>query len=231
MKVNINFIGARKPAMIVSLLLIIISIWMVFGPKNLNIGILTPRGFNLGVDFKGGLQQHITVYSGISQEDVRSISEKSGLGNDIQQVIIPEEKKLGNATSYIIRTIINENDQKEMNEKDITAAKYFENKSNEFFSMIRQKTGKDVFVIQGSDLKKANELYKIEPITGELIDQKTDTQRVVENVVREGVNVTSSNYSQILQRQALTLISIALAIILVYVLIRFGLKFSIGGIF
>jgi preprotein translocase SecF subunit len=231
MKANINFIRFRWPAIIFSTVLILIGLWMIYGPHNVNLGIFTPKGFNLGVDFKGGLVQQITVYSGIHQDDVRSFAEKAGLGNDVQQIIVPAEKQIGKATTYLIRTMISDKEQKEMQEKNLTAANYFENKTKDFYALIKQKTNQDTYVLTGEELKKANNLFKNDPIHGELADQRTDTQRVLDNVARDSESVTSSSYAQTLQKQALILVSLALLIIFLYVLFRFNYKFAIGGIF
>ncbi|MBP7554480.1 MAG: hypothetical protein KA885_13720, partial [Spirochaetes bacterium] len=114
MKTNFKFIERSRIFIIFSLVLILISIWFFLGPKSVKLGVFTPRGFNLGVDFQGGIVHQVMVYSGISQDKIRELAVSSGLGNEIQNIIISDEKKIGSSTSYLIKTIISEQDQAEI---------------------------------------------------------------------------------------------------------------------
>ena len=61
MKIQINFIKLRLPAIILSTVLILLGLWFLIGinPFNKDLGIFTPKGLNLGIDFQGGLQLYI----------------------------------------------------------------------------------------------------------------------------------------------------------------------------
>lgn len=229
MKININFIKLRIPSLIFSAVILIFASWFVFGPKSLNLGPLTPKGFNLGIDFQGGVLHQLNVYSGIEQDEMRALTEKAGLGKEVQQVIIPENKRIGNSTSYIIKATITSADQKEMTEKDITAAKFLESKIVNLYGLINEKVGK-FYSLEGEALKKANEIYKDDKITGEIIEEKIETKRVLTNVVKESENVISPAYSSGLRWQMILLVLFVLAIMLLYISIRFKFQFSLGAV-
>ncbi|HOV14585.1 MAG TPA: protein translocase subunit SecF [Spirochaetota bacterium] len=229
MKTNINFVKLRIPSLIFSLTIIILGCWFVFGPKNLNIGMLTPKGFNLGIDFQGGVLHQLTVYSGIGQDEIRSMTEKVGLGKEVQQVIIPENKRIGKAVGYVIKATITTAEQKEMKEKDITAAKLLDSKIKELYRLLSEKVGSQ-YTLEGDELKKANLVYGNDLITGELTDEKSETKRVLKNVVKESENIISPAYSAGLRWQVVLLVLFVLLIMLLYVAIRFKFQFSLGGI-
>jgi preprotein translocase SecF subunit len=231
MKANINFIRLRLPAIIFSTLLILLGLWFIFGPREVNLGVMTPKGFNLGVDFQGGMVQQITIYSGLHQDKVREAAIAAGLGSDIQEIIIPQEKRIGNASSFLIKTMISDKDQKYMKDKGITSSKFLEDKSKKLISLLEVASGKTEYELTGEALKKVNNLYKTDFMHGEIESKKTDSLRVVKNVVKDSSNTTSPSYSQSNQAQGILLISFALLIIFLYVLVRFNFKFAIGGIF
>ncbi|OHD18002.1 MAG: protein-export membrane protein SecF [Spirochaetes bacterium GWD1_27_9] len=229
MKTNINFIKLRFPAFIFSLTVILLGFWFILGPKNLNLGPLTPKGFNLGIDFQGGVVHQVTVYYDINQNDIRKLTEQAGLGNEVQQIIVPEEKRIGKAVSYLIKATITEKEQKEIKEKDITAAKFLEAKIQNLYSLIKTQVGNE-YVLQAEELKKANSLYPTEFINGEIVDKKTDTQRVLNSVVKDSESVISPVYSAGLRLQAIFLVIFVLTVMLVYITIRFKIQFAIGAI-
>ena len=92
MKKEFDFIKIQKYTIVLSLIVIFIGLWSIFGPAKLNLGIATPKGFNLGIDFQGGLSQIISVYSGVSIEEMRGFSTEVGLGDDIQEVIVSSDE-------------------------------------------------------------------------------------------------------------------------------------------
>jgi len=122
MKTKINFIKLKKPTLALSIILILLSLFFVFGPRNVNLGPFTPKGFNLGIDFKGGVVHQLVIYSGIPAEDIsyiRSFSEESDLGNEIQEVNIREVDKIGKARSYLIKATLSDKKKKELIDAEI----------------------------------------------------------------------------------------------------------------
>ncbi len=229
MKININFIKLKVPSFIFSLTVIGLGLWFIFGPKSLDLGFFTPKGFNLGIDFQGGVLHQLVVYSGIPQDEVRELTEKAGLGKEIQQVIIPETKRVGKASSYIIKATITTAEEKEMKEKDITAVKLIDSKIVELYKLLNEKVG-EKYTLTDEEFAKVNLLYPNEPIPGEIISEKNDTQRVVKNVVKESESVISPSYSTTLRWQVVLLILFVLFIMLLYITLRFRFQFSLGGI-
>ena len=130
----IRFIKLRVPSLIFSALIILIGAWYFFGtfivPQNFNIPFITPKGLNLGIDFQGGLVHQVTVYSGIDQDEIRDFALKSGLGSEVQQVLILDKKRIAKATSYLIKTIITKEEQRIISEDyDLTPAKFLSERS------------------------------------------------------------------------------------------------------
>jgi preprotein translocase SecF subunit len=238
MKNNINFIKLRIFCYIISILVILLGQWYLFGGyltgnKKLDLGLLTPLGLNLSIDFQGGLVNQITVYSGISQEEIRQLAIESGLGNNVQRIIIPENKRIGKSESYLIKTMIDQNAQKIINSNpDMTASKYFEDGIKKLFDKINSKMGitDGKYILTGTELAKANSIYKDTKITGEIEEEKTTDKRVLQNVVKESQSVISPSYSAGLRLQAVFLVLFVLLIMLLYVTFRFKFKFGVGAI-
>lgn len=230
MKTNFNFIRFRFIFLIISLIVILFSLWSIFGPKNLNFGILSPKGFNLGIDFKGGIVHQIKIYSGISQDKIRALSIETGLGNDVQKVIVSDEKKIGKMDSYLIKTIIKENELEEIAKNpEMTSSKYLEEKIKKFHKKIIEVTS-ETYILEGEELKKAIKIYGENEIPGEIIEERTLEKRVVSNVVKENQNVISAMYSLTLKWQAIFLIGFVFLIMLVYLSVRFKFEYALGAI-
>lgn len=225
----INFYKLRIPAFIFSITLIIISLWYFSGLKSINLGPLTSKGFNLGIDFQGGLVHQVTVYSGISQDEIRDLSIKAGLGSEIQLVIIPEKNIIGKQTTYLIKTIISKDDQ-EMIDKDpgLTPSKFLSKKIDTFYSMIKEKYGA-TYTLKGEELVKANSINN-ENINGEIVENRTNDQRVLQNVIKESENTVSPVYSKGLRTQAILLVVFVLCAMLIYISFRFKIKYAIGAV-
>ncbi len=252
MKTKINFVKLRKPTLVLSIILVLLSLFFVFGPKNLNLGPFTPKGFNLGIDFKGGVVHQLIVYSGIPVSDVREFSEESGLGNEIQEVIIRDDGRIGKeSTSYLIKATIS--DAKKMSdasekerailldttkdsatedinsEETMTDAKLIESRVKNLYKLISEKYG-ETYELTGEELIKANKLYPNSNIPGEIPELRTDDKRVVKNVVKESENTISTSYSKNLQKQAFFLVLFILGVMLLYISIRFKFQFALGGV-
>jgi preprotein translocase subunit SecF len=228
----INFYKLRIHAFILSIALILISLWFVVGVKNIDLGYATSKGFNLGIDFQGGLVHQVTIYTGISQDKIRELSMKSGLGSEVQRVIISEKNQITeNQTSYLIKTIITKEEQEQIdNDPKLTPVNFLENRMKDFYSMIIEETGKSTFILKGNELKKTDENNKNTLIPGEIADQKTDDQRVLQNVVTESTNTISPAYSAGLRLQVILLIIFVLCAMLIYISFRFKFKYAIGAI-
>lgn len=226
----INFYKLRIPAIIFSLALIILSIWFFSGINAVNLGPLTSKGFNLGIDFQGGLVNQITVYSGISQDEIRDLSIKADLGSEVQRVIISEKNTITkNQTSYLIKTIITKEEQEQIDkDPELTPVNFLENRLKNFYSMIQEKTT-EFYILKGEELKKANDINK-DNLPGEILKERTDNQRVLQNVVTESTNTISPVYSSGLRTQAILLIVFVLCAMLIYISFRFKFKFAIGAI-
>jgi len=82
---RIDFLGMRKPAMIFSLLLILIS-----------IGAIASRGFNFGIDFTGGTLIEVGYPQSVELDKVRQALTDSGYGDAVVQ-------HFGAATDVLIR--------------------------------------------------------------------------------------------------------------------------------
>ncbi|HQJ05885.1 MAG TPA: protein translocase subunit SecF [Spirochaetota bacterium] len=230
MKTNFKFIERSRVFLIFSLVLILISMWFFLGPKNVNLGVFTPRGFNLGVDFQGGIVHQVMIYSGISQDKIRELAVSSGLGNEIQNIIIPDEKKIGSSTSYLIKTIISEQDQEEIDkDPNMTSLKFVENRTNKFYTSIYEET-RESYELTGEELAKAIKVYGEENIPGEIKELRTADKRGVKNAVKESQNVISPQYSKGLRFKSVMLVIFVFLILLTYVAFRFKIQYSVGAI-
>jgi len=109
------------------------------GPQKLNLGILTPKGLNLGIDFQGGLIHQVTIYSGMDQETVRKYAVESGLGNEVQNIIIPEKSRIGNATSFLIKTIITKDEDEFIRSNpEMTPSKFLNERTKKFYDLLKR---------------------------------------------------------------------------------------------
>ncbi len=230
MKTNFNFIRFRLVFITISLIFILFSLWLILGPRKLNLGVVSAKGFNLGVDFQGGVVHQVTIYSGISQDKIRALAIESGLGNDVQKVIISDNKRLSKMDSYLVKTIITEKELEEINKKpDMTSSKYLEEKIKNFHKKIMETTS-ETYTLEGEELKKAIKIYGENQIPGEIVELRTSDKRVVNNVVKENQNVISPVYSLTLKWQSLFLIGFVFLIILIYISVRFKFEYSLGAI-
>lgn len=82
---NINFLGLRKPAMFLSLLMIAIA-----------IGSIVARGFNFGIDFTGGTIIEVGYEQNADLTQIRGVLEEQGYGDAVVQ-------HFGAATEVMIR--------------------------------------------------------------------------------------------------------------------------------
>jgi preprotein translocase SecF subunit len=233
MKTNIQFIKLRVPALLISLVFIIVALWFLLGsfiPGELNLGPLTPRGFNLGIDFQGGMVQQITVYSGIDQDKVRQFSMDAGLGKEVQEVIQNDNKRIGTSNSFLIKTIITQDELKTIQDEGITTSRYLDERVKKLYAAIIQETG-ETYVLEGDELARANVVYPDE-ITGEDLEARTETQRVLDNVVKESDNVIAPVYAKGLRLQVTGLVVFLLLVMLLYITFRFKyIKYGIGAVF
>lgn len=224
----IRFDKLRIPAFILSFTIIIIGVWFLIGPKSIS-GAFAPKGLNLSIDFQGGLVHQLTVYSGINQEEIRDLAVESGLGSDVQSIVIPEKKRIGKSTSYNIKTMISKEDQEKINnDPNLTPSGFLSQKIDTLYSLIKTKHAIN-YVLKGEELAKANEISP-EVITGEIEEERTDTQRVLQNVVKESENSISPVYSKGLRTQAFFLVAFVLLAMLVYISFRFKFKFALGAV-
>ncbi|MCW8827877.1 MAG: protein translocase subunit SecF [Gammaproteobacteria bacterium] len=82
---HINFLGLRKPAMALSLLMIVIA-----------IGSIAVRGFNFGIDFTGGTIIEVGYPQSAELEQIRGVLEEQGYSDAVVQ-------HFGAATEVMIR--------------------------------------------------------------------------------------------------------------------------------
>jgi preprotein translocase subunit SecF len=73
-KFNINFLGLRKPAMLVSILLIVIS-----------VASLAIRGLSFGIDFTGGTLVEVSYQESVTIDDVRDTLASAGFADAVVQ--------------------------------------------------------------------------------------------------------------------------------------------------
>lgn len=233
MKKQINFFKFQPAVCVVTIVIVIVGLWSIFGPSKLNLGFITPKNFNLGIDFQGGLSQVVTVYSGLSIEEMREMSGESGLGYDVQEIIIQERNKIGNASSFIIKTIITSEEQSYIAEKqketaEFTAARFLQEKTDVLFSKIAERYGSE-YILKGDAFNKALSYKAAGNIySGEL--EVFEDNIILQNVVRESANTISPAYSSKMRTDAVFLILFVLVVILLYISWRFKVEYAIGSV-
>lgn len=233
MKRVINFVKLQKIMLPVIIIFMLASIWTIFLPKSLPLGFVTPKNFNVGIDFQGGVSQRITVYSGASIEKIRKLAEEAGLGNNVQEIILNERQQIGKASSFLVKTGLTENEEKELSEQrktqpDMTTAKYLGKKTEKLLEALKKEYGEE-YKLTGADFEEANEKLQ----NGEKIEKiisSTDNEIVLENVVTESANTVSPASSKGMRTQAIMLIVFVVAVILLYVTIRFKFQFALAGV-
>lgn len=92
---NIDFMGKRKLAIVLSFLVIAIS-----------IGVLTVRGLNFGLDFTGGTLIEVGYAQPVDLQKVRSALDKAGLGDAVVQ-------HFGSASDVLVRLAPREGEESE----------------------------------------------------------------------------------------------------------------------
>ncbi|HBD93863.1 MAG: protein-export membrane protein SecF [Spirochaetes bacterium RIFOXYB1_FULL_32_8] len=233
MKTHINFIKIQLVVATISVAVVLVGLWSIFGPAKFNIGPLTAKNFNLGIDFQGGVSQVVTIYSGMNIEEVRSLSAQAGLGDTIQEIVISEKDRIGNATSFIIKTIINKDEQKQIIETqktraEYTSAKFLQDKTDALFNLVASKYGKE-FVLEGDAFAKAKKYKESGNIfSGEIEEQ--ESKIILENIVRESANTISPASSEKMKSDSIFLILFVLFIMLVYISWRFKFAYAMGAI-
>ncbi len=238
MKTNINFIKIKNITVVLSVLVILFGLWNIFGPRNLPLGVMTPRGFNLGIDFQGGVSQSVVIYSGIPIDKVREFSIESGLGDNVQEVILNEKTRIGKSQSFMIKTNIKESEKKMIDERKVkdaeyTEVKFLQERKVKFFNLVEKFT-QSQFEVDREALKRAGySTYNAETgygVSGEIVSMSNESKAVLENVAITSSNTVSSTYSETLRSQAFWLIGFVLAVMLIYVTIRFKFEFAIGAV-
>lgn len=240
MKRVINFVKLQKVMLPIIIIFMLASIWTIFLPKSLPLGFLTPKNFNVGIDFQGGVSQRITIYSGdsdvsgVSIEKIRKLAEGAGLGNNVQEVILNEKQRIGKAKSFLIKTGLTENEEKELAElkktqPDMTTAQYLGKKTEKLFEALNKECGIEDYELTGAEFEKANEkLENEEKIEG--IISRTENKIVLKNVVIDSANTVSPASSKGMRTQAILLVIFVVAVILLYVTIRFKFQFALAGV-
>ena len=233
MKRVVDFVKIQKIMLPIVIICMLISVWTVFLPKSLPLGFLTPKNFNVGVDFQGGVSQRITVYSGASIEKVRELSEKAGLGSNVQEVILNEKQQIGKASSFLVKTGLTKEDEKELAEQkktqpDLTPAQYLGNKTEKMFEMLDKEYGAE-YKLTGADFEEANaKLQNEEKIEG--IVSISENEIVLKNTITDSTNTVSPASSKGMRVQAIMLIAFVVAVILLYITIRFKFQFAVAGV-
>ena len=233
MKRVINFVKIQKIMLPIIIICMLVSLWTVFLPKSLPLGFLAPKNFNVGIDFQGGVSQRITVYSGASIEKIRELTEKAGLGSNVQEVILNEKQQIGKASSFLIKTGLTDEDEKKLAEQrktqpDLTPAQYLGDKTAKMFEMLNDEYGVE-YKLTGADFEEANEKLKNEEkIEG--IVSSTENEIVLKNAVTDSTNTVSPASSKGMRAQAIMLIAFVVAVILLYVTVRFKFHFALAGV-
>lgn len=228
MKTNINFVKLRLPALIFSAVLIVYGLWSIFGPKSVSLGPFTPKGYNFGIDFQGGGVHQVMIYSGASQDEIRTISNQCGMGNEIQNVLVSENKRIGKSVNYVIKTAITPEDTKTMNEKHLTSSQFFDEKIKNFHRALADKYGEE-YTLTGDELTEAIGKFGSE-IPGEIEEKRTEDKRVVRNIVKLSQNIVSSSQSTTLRWQSMLLALFVVMVMLVYLSFRFRIEYGIGAV-
>ena len=230
MKTNINFVKLRLPALIFSAVLILYGIWSICGPKSLNLGPFTPKGYNFGIDFQGGGVHQVMIYSGASQDEIRTIANQNGMGNEIQNVLVSENKRVGKSVNYVVKTAITQEEQKLINSQDgMTTSKFFDEKIKKFHKALAEKYGAE-YVLTGDELAEAIAKFGDDGIPGEIEDKRTDDSRTVTNIVKMSQNIVSASQSMTLRWQSILLALFVVAVMLVYLSIRFRFEYGLGAV-
>ncbi len=229
MKTNINFVKLRLPALIFSAVLILYGIWSICGPKSLNLGPFSPKGYNFGIDFQGGGVHQVMIYSGASQDEIRTIANQNGMGNEIQNVLVSENKRVGKSVNYVIKTAITPEDAKTMKEKNMTSSQFFDEKIKGFHKALAEKYGAE-YVLTGDELAEAIAKFGDDGIPGEIEDKRTDDSRTVTNIVKMSQNIVSASQSTTLRWQSILLALFVVAVMLVYLSIRFRFEYGLGAV-
>ena len=233
MKRVIDFVKIQKIMLPIIIVCMLVSLWTVFLPKSLPLGFLTPKNFNVGIDFQGGVSQRITVYSGASIEKIRELAKEAGLGSNVQEVILNEKQQIGKASSFLVKTGLTEDDEKELEElrktqPDLTPAQYLGKKTEKMFEMLNKEYGAE-YKLTGEDFEEANaKLQNEEKIEG--IISVSDAEIVLKNAVNDSTNTVSPASSKGMRGQAIMLIAFVVAVILLYVTIRFKFQFAVAGV-
>lgn len=229
MKKIFNFMKYRVLSLIISLVVILIGMWFFIGPKQIKIGPLTPKGLNLGIDFQGGLLHQVTIYSGIPQDVLRKYAVEVGLGNEIQEVKVPENKRIGNETSYLVKTLISKEQQEQMNKDHITAAKLLDPQIKKLYKMINEynKLPDGKYILNGKDLEKVK--IQKRNLTG--VISKSSDNIILYNATTESNSLISPGYSKSLRLQAVLLVFFVIFIMLLYITFRFKFKYGVGAVF
>ena len=233
MKRVINFVKIQKIMLPIIIACMLVSLWTVFLPKSLPLGFLTPKNFNVGIDFQGGVSQRITVYSGASIEKIRELTEKAELGNNVQEVILNEKQQIGKASSFLIKTGLTDEDEKKLAElrktqPDLTPAQYLGEKTAKMFEMLNNEYGAE-YKLTGADFEEANEKLKNEEKIEGVIST-SETEIVLKNAVTDSTNTVSPASSKGMRAQAIMLIAFVVAVILLYVTVRFKFHFALAGV-
>lgn len=233
MKRVIDFVKIQKIMLPIIIVCMLVSLWTVFLPKSLPLGFLTPKNFNVGIDFQGGVSQRITVYSGASIEKIRELAKEAGLGSNVQEVILNEKQQIGKASSFLVKTGLTEEDEKDLEElrktqPDLTPAQYLGKKTEKMFEMLNKEYGAE-YKLTGEDFEEANaKLQNEEKIEG--IISVSDAEIVLKNAVNDSTNTVSPASSKGMRGQAIMLIAFVVAVILLYVTIRFKFQFAVAGV-
>lgn len=230
MKTQFDFIKWKKYAFTISIIVIVISGWFILGPKSMDVGVMTPKFFNLGIDFQGGLVMRIKVYSGISIEEIRQFASESELGDNVQEVIDENSKVTSSEKSFLIKTILTDKQQKSISDLkesggDVTTASFLSEKIDEFFSKI--KTAKGEFYTMSEEELSGVDISNLDHIDNE---RSTDDKVILSNIVTESENLVSPSFSKGQRDKAIGLIAFVLAIILLYITLRFKFENAIGAV-
>ena len=220
MKRVVDFVKIQKIMLPIVIICMLISVWTVFLPKILPLGFLTPKNFNVGIDFQGGVSQRITVYSGASIEKIRELSEKAGLGSNVQEVILNERQQIGKASSFLA--------EQRKTQPDLTPAQYLGKKTEKMFEMLDKEYGAE-YKLTGADFEEANaKLQNEEKIEG--VISVSENEIVLNNTVTDSTNTVSPASSKGMRAQAIMLIAFVVAVILLYVTVRFKFHFALAGV-
>ncbi|MCG8571245.1 MAG: protein translocase subunit SecF [Spirochaetes bacterium] len=230
MRTNFNFIKLKNIAFVISIVVILIGGWLIFGPKDVNLGIFTAKGFKLGIDFQGGLIHQLKIYDGFEINRLRNLVSQAGLGNEVQEVTVSENRRIKNESSFLIKTIITAEEQEYISENNLTPSKFLEDKINKLYGLIIEEVGRDKVTLEGADYERAISIYGKEGISGTIDYLSTDTSIVVNNVTKESESIISPSYSEGLRLQALLFVLFLLLIMLVYVSFRFRFDSALGAV-